>query len=704
MKKALYILTITAVLAAVYSCNDEIEIPEAYLTALQDKMEFPAEGGVQTMTVKASSLPDVYAEQEWVNIETRLMKNDEYSVTVTVEPNPTSERRGFFVRMRNEEKHADIPCTQSCEPVRLENVTWLNGYKEHEVTRNISIITEGKHQVTAAVTHSENADVSVSMKDELTAEVTFTLHSDIGKTTIEFTNGIHTTSREYILEEYSLVPSPAEMMKSQGGQQMLVLDTDVPASNYTINSDSDWLTVTGGNESSVMIECTPNDGDAPRTAVLSIVDNVDGYEQELWTIKQTDKNHVWFRTEDMNDIMTSMHDADDDGYISLEEAETITTLDLRGKKVKSIEGLSALKNLETLDICGTGISHADLSDLGYNRLRNLKLDESTSADVTGCRLIMNVRNEFNERHQGGIIALNTQHFEKWKPEITEEKYDDYHASDFSMHGVEKTVRETVRHMENPAFDITFIIDIYGLTDRDIDSGVYDEIAGKIEDAIFEIEPAKSFREYVTIIYRYSVASQRKIEGVERPLYDWAPKQQLQERHVRWIDVYYNYEKFRAYAFMDFSCAFNYDDNYENMWPVVQHEAIGHMIGYLADEYIENDETFPENTSWGAGPNVVQSTNLEDLPQWWQELASYPEYHEELTTFYEGCARYRYGLWHTGENNIMNFHYVPSGRRFSAIQRFLIWEHFAKIKNEIPWKTTEEKIKDFVEYDKINLTE
>lgn len=96
--------------------------------------------------------------------------------------------------------------------------------------------------------------------------------------------------------------------------------------------------------------------------------------------------------------------------------------------------------------------------------------------------------------------------------------------------------------------------------------------------------------------------------------------------------------------------------------------------------------------------MTSSIYLKDQYEEWQELASYPEYFDELTTLYEGIASYATGIYCTGRYLIMG---SPLLKEFNAISRYKIWSNIQyDIHNEFP--NVEEKVKAFVEYDKINL--
>lgn len=123
--------------------------------------------------------------------------------------------------------------------------------------------------------------------------------------------------------------------------------------------------------------------------------------------------------------------------------------------------------------------------------------------------------------------------------------------------------------------------------------------------------------------------------------------------------------------------------------------VGHIFGKLNDEYVEDRGHYN-------GPNknlrnLTASTKLEDQEDWWQELASYKKYYNELTNLHEGGDRYETGIYSTTYCAIMGSEYVDE---FNSVSRFLIWSKIQGIiGNE--FIDIKDEVKAFVEYDTVN---
>lgn len=86
-------------------------------------------------------------------------------------------------------------------------------------------------------------------------------------------------------------------------------------------------------------------------------------------------------------------DTDGDGVISYQEAEPVTRLSIKGKKISSLKGIEAFKNLEWLHICQTSITNIHLPGLyrleslwchDNNLLTRIDLSKCVSLQVLSC--------------------------------------------------------------------------------------------------------------------------------------------------------------------------------------------------------------------------------------------------------------------------------------------------------------------------------
>lgn len=95
---------------------------------------------------------------------------------------------------------------------------------------------------------------------------------------------------------------------------------------------------------------------------------------------------VEFANDALKSYLISFYDADEDGEISLDEAETVTTIDVAGLSgITTLSDISYFTNLTTLDCSGTDVTEIDLSS--NTALQYLDISDTSISvlDLSGCK-------------------------------------------------------------------------------------------------------------------------------------------------------------------------------------------------------------------------------------------------------------------------------------------------------------------------------
>jgi hypothetical protein len=317
--------------------------------------------------------------------------------------------------------------------------------------------------------------------------------------------------------------------------------------------------------------------------------------------------------------------------------------------------------------------------------------------------------------------------------------DCYISSDFSKDGEVTTLQ---RASEGNGIDVILIGD--GYSDRQIESGEYQEDINLYYDAFFSVEPFKTFKNLFNV---YSIAAVSLTEGYDygytainadvselklgltyisgdnETCKSYAQEAISSDRMDNaLIIVTMNIDEYGGTTHMSYPsskekdygeglaiayCPFlnsnssKYDGlNYSN---ILIHEACGHGFGKLADEYsvistiprISDNEiiNMREDQEIGWWKNVDFTDDLDKIL--WSKFIKDSRYTNDGLGAYEGGATFSLGVWRSTENSYMR--YNTGG--FNAPSREAIYYRIHKLAYGDSWQYNYE---DFVEYDEINI--
>ena len=435
----------------------------------------------------------------------------------------------------------------------------------------------------------------------------------------------------------------------------------------------------------------------------------------------------------LEELNLSFNDFTGNIPVELGEINTLKTLNLgcnnlSGENLKNLDHLylgsnqltgeipKEIANLQEMKIINlsfnqlTGIipeNFVNLLNLEYLYLDGNKLNGECSVEMT----------EFIENLD--FYTINQQ-------DGYELKFKFYESDDFSKDG---TVQKLQTHSKGNG--INFVITMDGFSDRQIDNGTVNTYVQEAYEALFSEEPYTTFKEYFDVYVVLTVSEREKINNgtaLETTYNDDKysldyEKVESYAKKIEGFDVnipnnthilvllndkgYYRANcAYLSYGSIACTSIRTEDDN---MAETIRHEVLGHGVGNLEDEYVEEPEpgveaenpyagSFPQ-TAWqsiwnghanGWGLNVDVTNDPTKIV--WKDFLNNDDYDGKVG-IYKGAILYAYGAYRPTRQSIMR-HNIEG---FNAPSRWGIYMNIMKAAGE------EYSFESFLEYDKKNLT-
>lgn len=299
-------------------------------------------------------------------------------------------------------------------------------------------------------------------------------------------------------------------------------------------------------------------------------------------------------------------------------------------------------------------------------------------------------------------------------EHEEFSFNFYTSSDYSKDGDVFTIQTAT---EGNGIDIVFIGE--GFVDTDMaDGGLYEKQMKAAADKLFELEPYKTFRnrfnlygvKVVSPTAEFTTGAEKRLNEDDKVAFELASKYDpnLAEDARMMVIVVYNASSSvgRSYCNMYSSGDFvtyvmSGIDN------TLIHEACGHGIAKLADEYVEGgyeNVTLPEDEiksldtfftlDWGWFANVDYNGTKSTVR--WSRFLNDSRYANDGLGIYEGAYTYGKGAYRPTDNSMMR-HNIGW---FNAPSREAIYKAIMTLSEGESWTYNYE---DFVSYDTKNLS-
>ena len=275
------------------------------------------------------------------------------------------------------------------------------------------------------------------------------------------------------------------------------------------------------------------------------------------------------------------------------------------------------------------------------------------------------------------------------------EYDFYTSTDYSKDGEVSTLQTATT---GQGVDLVFVGE--GFTDKDIEEGTFDQRMNDAVQQFFAYEPYASLRDRFNVYVIKTVSPNAEFFGSNaKHAIDEDPAKALEYaskvpnliegRPMRVNVIYNNNSGGRSY------CTMFEDNSYvcyamDGVTNVLNHEAGGHGIGKLFDEYVEpgnesltlpeENKTYLDNvwSTLGWGANVDWRSDPTEVK--WAKFISDERYADEQMGLYEGSYLYQYGAYRPTENSMMRYNDMP----FNAPSREEIYKRVMKESEGDSW--------------------
>lgn len=302
--------------------------------------------------------------------------------------------------------------------------------------------------------------------------------------------------------------------------------------------------------------------------------------------------------------------------------------------------------------------------------------------------------------------------------------------DFSEDGKIDTLQQ---HAKGEGIPIVLMGD--GFVDQELADGTYRRVMEKAMENLFTEEPVRSLREYFDVFMINAVSENNDfgvgyktafscklagknssaISGDDASVQVYVGKVVKEEKRKNCLAVvilnthayagttYFGYQDKNS-KFIEFAIAYcpiieNLESDYFRQ--VLVHEAIGHGLGKLEDEYVYSDKgsistlevqriRVMQANGWAQNVDFIAS---EDSVMWASFLTD-SRYQNEHLGVYEGACTYPEGAYRPSEDSMMNSNTCA----FNAPSRMSLYEKVMKIGMAVEQVSYE----DFVAFDKAHL--
>ena len=292
------------------------------------------------------------------------------------------------------------------------------------------------------------------------------------------------------------------------------------------------------------------------------------------------------------------------------------------------------------------------------------------------------------------------------------EYNFYTSTDYSKDGeVMKLQTATV----GQGVDIVFIGE--GFVDKDMnEGGIYEQRMNEAMEQFFAYEPLTSLRNRFNVYAVKAVSpnaeffgdAKHAIEENNSKAFEYAQKVTtlIPNRPMHINIIYSSFSGGRDVTWM-------YDDNsyvaymMDGISMALNHEAGGHGIGRLLDEYIESgneklslpeDKKVEADAIWasnGLGANIDWRSDITQVK--WAKFINDSRYADEGLGLFEGSWLYRYGAYRPTLNSMMRYNDTP----FNAPSREAIYKYVMQESEGAGWTYDYET---FATFDEAGRTE
>ena len=295
--------------------------------------------------------------------------------------------------------------------------------------------------------------------------------------------------------------------------------------------------------------------------------------------------------------------------------------------------------------------------------------------------------------------------------------DNYASTDYSQDGKVITIQKAT---VGKGINLVFMGDAY--TDKDIKSGVYEQMMRNAAEQFFSIEPYKTYKNRFNV-YAVKVVSKNGRTGTgyttalgtqfvngwastgnEDKIYQYALKVSgISKKENLTIGVLVNSIYHGGIASMSESLQsgigyYSSNGNDPSVFgATIRHEVGGHAFAFLADEYANDKGSMPQASideynkrykEYGWYANIDFTDDPKTVK--WADFLSDSRYNDKVGVF-EGGANFAKGVYRPSGSSMMN----DNIEYYNAPSRWAIYQRIMKLSGETP------TFSKFLEYDAVN---
>lgn len=627
------------------------------------------------------------------------------------------------------------------------------------ITFNFIVTADKPDQVMLSVSASTLCEAAVDYDGQTgRGTVTFTTGQEVywnSWTTVRVSDGRDNVSLTFDVTLYSLTFVYDKISVPENETTGILAGTvisNLPEEDIVISVSDGWLSARLGPGTApdrdgyrswpVLLDAQRNGVDEQRGSAVS-VSSADGVRTITVSVIQdaalepdiTDQpvtpvpGMVPFTDARFKTYCVEHYDTDSDGELSPAEAAAVKDLNVSGLGIRNLDGIECFTSLERLDFSGNKVrslsllTHPRLADIKAGT-QNVRLSNGTTGmdllDITGCRYLLH---DIGRPSVMKVRCLKGQCVRN-RPNVNIEYVDDdQHSQDYSGQG---DVVVLQRHSRGDGIPV--VLYAFGFIDRDVQSGLYDELMRELAFGLFDVEPYTSLKEYFDLVYVVNISENRVnysgSEASERfeTIVENAVKPSFHTQKMMAIGYVYNLDKRSNCSMMDLrkpvaNLYIRSGSNYNDLSGLMQHELGGHGLGRLADEYVENGKQ-----PLSQAPNVDTINDPEKVR--WARFLKLPQY-KNAVGIYEGANYKAEGWFRPSLYSIMGGRVnegidIPENLNtlnttFNAPSRYAIYQRVMYYSNDtqrfggevsdvLEDGTDAERkcFEEFLEYDKINL--
>jgi len=195
-------------------------------------------------------------------------------------------------------------------------------------------------------------------------------------------------------------PTPVVSIEISSEKLDVTYEASVQTLSVTTNCDwgvassESWCTVSpsGGisGTTTLQVKIASNEGKESRTAILTFKSG--SYKKEITVTQNFLLKEVGFTDNAFKAYCKQNFDTNSDGIVSLEEAALVTTINVQGLGISSMDGIESFTSLQTLNCSNNSISKLELStlkklvslDCSKNQISELDIHSNTDLETFNC--------------------------------------------------------------------------------------------------------------------------------------------------------------------------------------------------------------------------------------------------------------------------------------------------------------------------------